>query len=106
MRTEIERVSVSELVRNFPYKLYSQRVVAYEIEIETVGGLYIPMESRRDGEMRTNEGYVIAVGDDVNFCKVGDIILYGRYSGAWQEVDGKRYRFMNEEDILAKRRMG
>jgi len=100
-KVEHEDVDVKELIKVFPYVLFGQRVVVYEIEIEKVSGLFIPETSRREGEMRTNEGYVISVGEEVSFCKPGDTILYGRYSGAWQEISGKRYRIMNEEDILA-----
>jgi len=102
-KVTVEQVDVKQLIDQFPYELYGQRVMAYEIEVETVSGLYVPEASKRDGEMRTNEGYVVAVGDEVTFCMPGDIILFGRYSGAWQELEGKRYRLMNQEDILAKR---
>jgi len=101
-KVTVEQVDVNELINQFPYKLYGQRVMAYEIEVETVSGLYVPETSKRDGEMRTNTGYVIGVGDEVTFCKPGDTVLFGRYSGAWQELEGKRYRLMNEEDLLAK----
>lgn len=99
-----EEVDVKEMINNFPYKLYGQRLMVYEKEVEKVSGLFIPEISKREGEMRTNEGYVIAVGDEVTFCKLEDIVLYGRFSGAWQDVDGKRFRLMNEEDLLAKRK--
>lgn len=100
-KVTVEQVDVNELINLFPYKLYGQRVMAYEIEVETVSGLIVP-ESARAGEMRTNTGYVIGVGDEVTFCKPGDTVLFGRYSGAWQELEGKRYRLMNQEDLLAK----
>lgn len=99
-----EEVDVKELINQFPYKLYGQRLMVYEKEVERVGGLYIPDTAKRDGEMRTNEGYVIAIGDEVTFCKLEDIVLYGRYSGAWQDVNGKRFRLMNQEDVLGKRK--
>ena len=34
--------------------------------------------------------------------KVGDEVLYGKYSGNEVEVNGKEYKIMRESDILAK----
>ena len=34
--------------------------------------------------------------------KVGDEVLYGKYSGSEVEVDGIEYKIMRESDILAK----
>ena len=33
--------------------------------------------------------------------KVGDQVLYGKYSGSELQFDGKDYLMMREEDILA-----
>jgi len=33
--------------------------------------------------------------------KVGDTVLYGKYSGTELKLDGKDYLIMREEDILA-----
>ena len=33
--------------------------------------------------------------------KVGDIVLYGKYSGTELKFDGKDYLIMREDDILA-----
>lgn len=95
---------IKSLIDIFNYKPYDTRIIVKEIEIEKIGAIFIPEHSRKDGEMKTNEGYVIAKGDGVSeFTNKGDIVLYARYSGAWQEINGIRYRVMNEEDILAKR---
>lgn len=96
-----EVVDVEKLISNFKYHPYPGRVVVKEIEIkETCGGIEIP-ETSKDSEMKTNEGYVIAVGDGIDFCKQRDRILYGLYSGAWFIIDGIKYRVMNEKDIIA-----
>lgn len=100
----MEKVDVKSLISTFPYTPYYGRLVVFELEIEQVSGIFVPESSRRDGEMRTNEGYVIAIGENVNFCKPNDIVLYGRFSGFWQEVNGRRYRIMNEEDVIALKR--
>lgn len=97
-------VDIKNLIEKFPYEPYPQRLFVYEREITKVGLIHIPESSQKDGEMRTSEGYVIATAHDARFCQPGDIILYGRYSGAWQLVNGQRFRVMNEEDIIAIRR--
>jgi chaperonin GroES len=33
--------------------------------------------------------------------KVGDLVLYGKYSGSELKLDGKDYLIMREDDILA-----
>ena len=76
-------------------------------EKETVkGGIIIPDTAKE----KPQEGKVIAVGTgkvtdegkrlglDV---KVGDKILFGKYSGSEVQVDGHEYMIMREEDILA-----
>jgi chaperonin GroES len=34
--------------------------------------------------------------------KVGDIVLYGKYSGSDVEVNGKELKILRESDLLAK----
>jgi chaperonin GroES len=70
------------------------------------GGIIIPDTAKE----KPQEGKVIAVGTgkvtedgkrlglDV---KVGDKILFGKYSGSEVKVDDKDYLIMREEDILA-----
>ncbi len=96
-----EEVNIENLIADFPYTPFGQRVFAYELNVKSVGGIFIPETVRADGQMRTNEGIVVAIGREVTFCKPKDTILYGRFSGAWQEINGKRFRMMNEEDIIA-----
>ncbi len=70
------------------------------------GGIIIPDTAKE----KPQEGEVIAVGpgrtsDDGKLIavnvKVGDKILYGKYSGTEVSVDGTEYLFMRESDILA-----
>lgn len=98
VETEIDVVN---LIKSFNYTLYAGRLAVKEIEIEkTDSGLYIP-ENSKDSEMKTNEGYVISIGAGVDFCKIADRVLYGRYSGAWFNMNGEKYRIMNERDLIA-----
>lgn len=102
MLAAVEKVGIDieKEIADFPLIPYTSRVYVVEEEIDKVGGIYVPPTARKDGEMQTNMGYVVAVADDVTFCSPGERIFYGRYSGAW--VMDKRYRVMNEQDILGK----
>jgi len=97
---EVDEIDVGKEVTNFPFIPYPQRVYVVEEKVTRVGSIIIPEVSKTDGEMQTNTGYVVGIGDGVGFCGIGDKIFYGRFSGAW--VLDKKYRVMNEEDILGK----
>jgi chaperonin GroES len=81
-------------------------VEALEAEAKTAGGIIIPDNAKE----KPQQGKVIAVGsgkieDGKKIemeLKVGDVILYGKYSGTEITVDGKEYLIMRENDVLAK----
>lgn len=69
------------------------------------GGLYIPDTAKE----KPQQGEVVAVGEgrweegkrvpmDV---KVGDKVLYGKYSGTEVNLDGEQYLILRESDVLA-----
>ncbi len=97
----VKKIDIQKEIADFPMIPYPERVFVIEEEIErTSGGLYVPHTSRKDGEMQTNIGWVVSIGEGVTFCKPGDRVFYGRYSGAW--VLDMKYRVMNEKDILGR----
>lgn len=98
-RVEVKEVDIPRIIEEFPIIPFAARLFAVEKEVSMVGNLYVPQGSK---EMQTNEGWVVAIGPDVEFCKPGDTIYYARYSGAWCEINDVKYRVMNEEDILGK----
>jgi chaperonin GroES len=72
---------------------------------KTKGGIIIPDTAKEKPE----QGKVVAVGkgkvnDDGKLMpvgvKVGDTILFGKYSGSEVELDGEEHLIMREEDIL------
>jgi chaperonin GroES len=83
------------------------RVIVKRLEEEekTKGGIIIPDTAKE----KPQEGKVIAVGKgkvteegkviplDV---KVGDKILFGKYSGTEIKIEGEEHLIMREEDIL------
>ncbi|MDP5045115.1 MULTISPECIES: co-chaperone GroES [unclassified Leeuwenhoekiella] len=70
-------------------------------ETKTASGLYIPDTAKE----KPQQGKVIAVGngkkDHDMTVKVGDTVLYGKYSGTELKLDGTDYLIMREDDILA-----
>ena len=89
-------------------KPLADRVVVRPLEAEdkTAGGLYIPDTAKE----KPQQGEVMAVGpgkvsdDGKNIAmevKVGNKILYGKYSGTEVRIDGEDYLIMRESDIFA-----
>ncbi|MDX2190595.1 MAG: co-chaperone GroES [Bacteroidota bacterium] len=70
-------------------------------EEKTASGLFIPDTAKE----KPQKGKVIAVGngkkDEPLTVKVGDLVLYGKYSGTELNVEGKDYLIMRESDIFA-----
>lgn len=70
-------------------------------ETKTAGGLIIP-DTAKEKPMK---GKVVAVGngkkDEPITVKVGDTVLYGKYSGTEIQIDGKDMLIMRESDIYA-----
>ena len=74
-------------------------------EEKTAGGIIIPdtaKEKPQEGKVmavgpgaKTEDGKIIAM--DV---KVGDIVLFGKWSGTEIKIDGKEYSIMKESDIM------
>jgi len=72
-----------------------------EAEVKTASGIIIPDSAQE----KPQKGKVLAVGPgtkDVDMeVKVGNIVLYGKYSGTEIKVDDKTYLIMRQSDILA-----
>lgn len=81
-------------------------VVRTEVEEVTKGGLFIP----ETGKEKPQQGLVIAVGSGkiVNNVfvpldvKVGDKVLFGKYSGTDVTVDDSDMLILREDEIFAK----
>jgi chaperonin GroES len=70
-------------------------------ETKTASGIIIPDSAKE----KPQEGIIVAVGagkkDEPLTVKVGDKVLYGKYSGTELKLNGKDYLIMRESDILA-----
>ena len=74
-------------------------------EEKTSGGIIIPDTAKE----KPQEGEVVAVGPGaINEAgkvaqmdvKIGDIVLFGKWSGTEVKIDGKEYSIMKESDIM------
>jgi chaperonin GroES len=83
------------------------RVVVRRIEAEekTAGGIIIPDSAKE----KPSEGEVIAVGEGARDdsgarvapdVKVGDRVLFGKWSGTEVKIDGEDLIIMKESDIM------
>ena len=70
-------------------------------EAKTAGGIIIP-DTAKEGEVvavgpggRTEDGKLLPM--DV---KIGDIVLFGKWSGTEVKIDNKEYSIMKESDIM------
>ncbi len=83
------------------------RVLVRRIEDETVsaGGILIPDNAKE----KPSRGEVLAVGNGKHLdngdvrpleVKVGDKVLFGKYSGSEVKVDGEELLVMREDDIV------
>jgi len=75
-------------------------VEAAAAEVKTASGLYIPDTAKE----KPQQGKVIAIGDGIKdkpvTVKVGDKVLYGKYSGTEVMLEGKEYLIMRNSDIF------
>jgi chaperonin GroES len=83
------------------------RVVLTRIDVEekTTGGIIIPDTAKE----KPQEGRVVAVGpggrDEIGKLipmdvKVGDRVLFGKWSGTEVKIDGVEYLIMKESDVM------
>jgi len=70
-------------------------------EEKTSSGIIIPDTAKE----KPQKGKVVAVGtgtaDEKMEVKVGDMVLFGKYSGTEISMDNKDYLIMRQSDILA-----
>jgi chaperonin GroES len=88
---------------NLTIKPLADRIIvkAAEAEEKTKSGLFIPDTAKE----KPQKGTVMAAGpgkkDEPTTVKVGDTVLYGKYSGTEISVDGEDYLIMRESDVFA-----
>ena len=84
------------------------RVLLRRIEEQEVkkGGIIIPDTAKE----KPQEGEVVAIGEGRRLdsgerqpmdVKVGDLVLFGKYSGTDVMIDDEEYLILREEDVFA-----
>ena len=98
------------MAKKVNYELYDDRVLIKPAAAEekTKGGIIIPDTAKE----KPQKGVVVAVGPGKyaeqtgNLIplkqKVGDVVLYGKYSGTEISVEGEDYLIMRSSDLLLK----
>ena len=90
------------------FKPLGNRIVVEPMEEDSqmsAGGIYIPDTAKE----KPQEGKVVAIGGGAKTedgkiipmdVKVGDKVLFGKWSGTEVKIDGKEYSIMKESDIM------
>ena len=72
-------------------------LVSYSEEADkTPGGIYVPDSAKE----KPQEGKVEAVGAEVKELKVGNVVLFDKYSGSKVKINDVEHLIIKEEDIL------
>ena len=85
----------------------NDRILVKPVERKEVssGGIYLPDTATE----KPQEGEVVAVGPGAKNdegkitpmdVKIGDVVLFGKWSGTEVKIDGKEYSIMKESDIM------
>jgi chaperonin GroES len=97
------------MAKDLKLRPLDDRVVVEPVEAEerTAGGIVLPDTAKE----KPQRGTVVAVGPgklldtgkrgDLS-VSVGDVVIYGKYSGTDIEVNGNDVKIVRESDILAK----
>jgi chaperonin GroES len=76
-------------------------VLPLEGESQTPGGVLLPETAKE----KPQQGTVEAIGDPDEMetdLKVGDRVLFPKYTGTEIKFEGNTYLLMNEDDVLAR----
>lgn len=88
-------------------------VMPYQGKAKTAGGLYVPDEVRERESVATVVAYVLKLGplaykDPDKFgdnaepwCKAGQWVCIGRYSGSRFKIDGGEVRIINDDEVIS-----
>lgn len=82
-------------------------VEVHDAEETTAGGILLPdsaKEKPQEGTIKAaGPGKMLGSGKRTPLLvKVGDHVLFGKYSGSDVKIDGAEYKIMRETDLLGK----
>jgi co-chaperonin GroES (HSP10) len=88
-------------------------VMPYQGSSKTAGGLFVPDEVREREAVATVVAYVLKLGplaykdpdkfgpEGQPWCKQGQWVCIGRYSGSRFKIDGGEVRIINDDEVIA-----
>ena len=115
---EVEEVAVQEPIEMSESQIdqlpqptgYRLLIMPFQGKRTTKGGIHLTEETVERERLATVVGYVLRVGEDAykdksryqsTWCKEGDWILFGRYSGARIPIEGGEIRIINDDEVIA-----
>jgi len=107
LKHTISSVHIKLKEKHMKFRPLHDRVLIKVLESEekTAGGIIIPDTAKE----KPQEGEVVAVGPGAKSeegkispmdVKIGDIVLFGKWSGTEVKIDGNEYSIMKETDIM------
>jgi chaperonin GroES len=76
-------------------------ILPLEGETQTPGGILLPETAKE----KPQQGIIEAVGSEDEMTtdlKIGDRVLFPKYTGTEIKFEGQTYLLMNEDDVLAR----
>ncbi len=83
------------------FRPLGERVLVERLEedTKTTSGIIIPDNAKE----KPLEGIIQAIGSEFKDVKVGDKVVFGKYSGTEVKLEGKEYLILKLEDVLGVR---
>ncbi len=99
----VKKFNQIKVVMKLNIKPLADRVLLepMEAETKTASGIIIPDNAKEKPQKATVVAVGIGTKDNPMTVKIGDTVLYGKYSGTELKFEGKDYLIMSEKDILA-----
>ena len=105
------KAEIEEYLNILPQPVgYRLLIKPYSGKKKTKGGIYLSEKTQETIEMTTVVGYVVKMGDlcfkdkqkfpTGPWCKEGQFVIYGRYSGARFKTRYGEHRILNDDEII------
>ena len=105
------KAEIEEYLNILPQPVgYRLLIKPYSGKKKTKGGIYLSEKTKETIEMTTVVGYVVKMGDlcfkdkqkfpNGPWCKEGQFVIYGRYSGARFKTRYGEHRILNDDEII------
>ena len=86
-------------------------VLPFKMNEKTIGGIIMNESTLERQQVASQCGNVLAMGSECYkdkeryptgpWCKIGDWVIFARYSGSRINIEGGEVRLLNEDEILA-----